>query len=71
MDFSPIYDVIDNLYDVVDNGDGTISLVLREKSAKQEKNSNTEIQQCIHEWKKYEGFTDVFYYCEKCDAKYR
>lgn len=29
------------------------------------------IEFCIHEWTKYEGFTDVFEYCKKCDTKNR
>lgn len=24
---------------------------------------------CIHEWAKYEGFTDAYEYCTKCDTK--
>ena len=24
---------------------------------------------CSHEWKKYEGFTEVYNYCTKCDVK--
>jgi len=57
MDFSSIYDVIEN-------EDGTVSLILRGTEEPQ-------IVECIHEWKKYEGFTDVFDYCVKCDIKNR
>ena len=24
---------------------------------------------CLHDWKEYTGFTDKYWYCEKCDAK--
>jgi hypothetical protein len=24
---------------------------------------------CWHEWKEYTGFTEHYWYCEKCDAK--
>lgn len=24
---------------------------------------------CIHKWVKYEGFTDTYEFCEKCDEK--
>lgn len=26
---------------------------------------------CQHQWKKYEGFTEIYDYCEKCDLKRR
>jgi hypothetical protein len=26
---------------------------------------------CVHEWANYEGFTDAFEYCVKCDVKNR
>jgi hypothetical protein len=29
------------------------------------------MEECIHEWTKYEGFTDAFEYCIKCDIKNR
>jgi hypothetical protein len=31
---------------------------------KEEKKKN-----CFHNWKKYVGFTEVYYYCEYCDEK--
>jgi len=24
---------------------------------------------CFHDWEKYVGFTEVYYYCKKCDEK--
>lgn len=24
---------------------------------------------CYHDWKYYEGFTDIYYFCKKCDLK--
>jgi hypothetical protein len=30
-----------------------------------------QIEGCFHEWKLYEGFTDRFHYCVKCDEKDR
>ena len=24
---------------------------------------------CFHDWKKYVGFTEVYFFCEKCDEK--
>lgn len=24
---------------------------------------------CLHDWKEYIGFTERYWYCEKCDAK--
>lgn len=24
---------------------------------------------CLHEWKKYVGFTEIYFFCEKCDLK--
>lgn len=29
------------------------------------------VEFCIHDWVKYEGFTDAFEYCSKCDIKNR
>lgn len=29
----------------------------------------TKTKHCVHSWKKYVGFTDVYYYCENCDEK--
>ena len=31
---------------------------------KEEKNKS-----CYHDWKEYIGFTEKYWYCEKCDAK--
>ena len=33
------------------------------------KQSNKETKHCTHNWKKYVGFTDVYYYCDHCDEK--
>lgn len=32
-------------------------------------NRDAEVEFCIHEWIKYEGFTEVYDYCKKCDTK--
>ena len=29
----------------------------------------TKDRPCLHEWKEYTGFTEQYWYCEKCDAK--
>lgn len=28
-----------------------------------------EEKKCFHSWKKYVGFTEIYYYCEHCDEK--
>lgn len=32
-------------------------------------NKKTNSESCYHNWKKYVGFTEVYYYCEYCDKK--
>lgn len=34
------------------------------KEDKEQKKNN-----CFHNWKKYVGFTEVYYFCEYCDKK--
>jgi hypothetical protein len=29
----------------------------------------TKTKNCFHDWKEYVGFTEKYWYCEKCDAK--
>lgn len=29
----------------------------------------TKTKNCWHDWKEYIGFTEKYWYCEKCDAK--
>jgi hypothetical protein len=31
--------------------------------------SGIEVQFCIHDWVKYEGFNEMYDYCSKCDLK--
>lgn len=33
--------------------------------------SAPELRVCLHEYTLYEGFTDRFYYCKRCDSKHR
>lgn len=33
------------------------------------KEEDKSIKSCFHEWIEYTGFTDHYWYCEKCDAK--
>jgi hypothetical protein len=30
---------------------------------------DTYVEFCIHDWVKYEGFTEMYNYCSKCDLK--
>lgn len=34
-----------------------------------EKEEEKKAKHCWHDWKEYNGFTEHYWYCEKCDAK--
>lgn len=40
-----------------------------EEEKQKENNSPTKDKNCWHEWKEYTGFTEKYWYCEKCDFK--
>lgn len=44
---------------------------LNSSNKKEHTKTNKEDQpkNCIHNWKKYVGFTETYYYCEHCDEK--
>lgn len=46
--------------------------MMSEVTAYQEyQGSSAELKVCLHDYVLYEGFTDRFYYCKKCDIKNR
>ena len=46
--------------------------IIFDESLNKEKNKEeAKIKICAHNWKKYTGFTDVYFFCENCDEKTR
>jgi hypothetical protein len=62
---SSINDGADDDYNIFNYGNVWIdrSGELSKKDEKEQKKN------CFHNWKKYVGFTEVYYYCEYCDEK--
>ncbi len=48
------------------------SLNLEKRNGHKNKDGEeAKIKICAHNWKKYTGFTDVYFFCENCDEKTR